>query len=205
MPKEIVLPESARFIEIDAKSNAKGISKQQMTLFEQGFRSSHIKKLSLKNFNNNAGALSPSSNQFFPNTGENNMMLAIRAIALNPNIESLKLDADFMRAFIHEGEYRNISFLWLCNTNLKELILNNSDWDPQVFKSLQNYLMDSRCKVETLEIRGSLDGDQIAALENVMLLSPSLKTYHGTEEDTLQSALDRINNVNFEEYMHRFS
>ena len=119
---------------------------------------------------------------------------AIENIKTNPHIESLILGRQFLTHFFDNSlswhQHIEFSGTFLTMPALKTLILNNSGWLPPVFESLQRYLTDPKCQIETLIINSGLTTKEINKLAICFQNSSSLVHYYGAAEATLQPKLN---------------
>lgn len=122
------------------------------------------------------------------------ILLAMEKVVKNPFIESLELGPEFLSIVQQQKgamfgiivDFKILSKM----SNLKCLILDNVNWNPSSFETLQAYLTDPQCKLKSLYIKRGLNAKQIECLEKTLASSTSLEIYHGAAEKTLNKSLN---------------
>lgn len=165
--------------------NCGNTSKPVMKEWLKRLPSAQIKSLKLVNFNHYK------STAFF-SSGDNYIRRAAFAFQQNPYIETLELGNEFVKSFglyAHIAGSGTLRAKFIGMTNLKELILDNDGWEDSFFRTLQEYITDNRCTIETLELKSGLNAAEIEKLKIVFLNAHSLKNYKGAGQDVLQDIL----------------
>lgn len=122
----------------------------------------------------------------------NYIIRAWDAFLNNVHIEVLELGNEFVRSFNYY-EYRK-SFIdshrLLKMRSLSTLSLHNDGWEPAFFDTLQRYLTDPRCTLQTLELKDGMTAPDFEQLKTTFLGAHSLRFYKGAYQKELQAILD---------------
>lgn len=153
-----------------------------------------IVKLKLENFAHHKLTFLRAFN-LFDTTTTNYIPRVMLAIINNHHIHSLELDNEFVRNYHPSKDaysFATLNISYLVNMQgLKELILYNNNWNPTFFESLQKYLIDSRCTLETLVLKETLCSQDVMNLKTTFEAASSLKYYRGVGDHIFQPILDR--------------
>ena len=122
----------------------------------------------------------------------------LKSLELNRSIETVELDsevANFVTSCSEHGRCAgSFTVFFLKMSNLRELIIDNSEMTPMGYAGLQSYLTHPQCRLQTLELTAGLDADQIRGLEKILASVTSLKTYRGSCANVFQTILDTKQN-----------
>lgn len=169
--------------------NCGAISRSAMQICLLDIHNAPIKELTLLDFNHYKPVL------FLDKMKENYISRGYSALLNNNHIEVLRLGNEFVQSFFNPGEGDvtiNLEALTRMRS-LSELSLHNKKWKPEVFESLQRYLTDERCTLQTLELKDGMTASDLEQLKTTFRGATSLRYYKGAYQQELQAILDAKN------------